>query len=139
MKHEILKHPSHPEGIRHAYLQENVARALADLTAPGGTWRKRILEACWKTQRTKDTELFTYYMSDSTLAAWRDCDPARFQKADDDLSDEEIAELAGALRCYLRGAAIDEGIRLAGQDPREFDQIGRVTSRAEAEERPERY
>lgn len=133
-----MKHSSHPSGARHVYLQENVARALADLTDPHKTWRDRILDACWRTQRTADSELFTYYMSDSTLAAWRDCNPARFDKPDSDIGDDELAELAAALRCYLRGAAIDEGIRLAGQDPREFDRIGRVEW-TEDHERPQRH
>jgi len=46
--------------------------------------------------------------------------------------------LASALRCYLRGALVDEGIRLAGQDPRQFDEIGLITRRDQDMSRPHR-
>lgn len=100
--------------------------------------RERILAACRLIRRSHDEEFFTYYMSDSTLAAWRECDPGRFNKADGDLTEDEVRELASSLRCYLRGALVDEGIRLAGQDPRQFDEIGLITKRDQDVPRPHR-
>jgi hypothetical protein len=100
--------------------------------------RERVLSACRLVRRSHDEEFFTYYMSDSTLAAWRDCDPGRFNKAEEELTEDEIRELAAALRCYLRGASVDEGIRLAGQDPRQFDEIGLITKRDQGMIRPSR-
>ena len=105
---------------------------------PIKSWGERVLSACRLVRRSHDEEFFTYYMSDSTLAAWRDCEPGRFNKADEELADVEIRVLASALRCYLRGALVDEGIRLAGQDPRQFDEIGLITRRDQDMSRPHR-
>jgi len=138
MEYETRKHASHPTGAGHLYLQENVSRALRELMDPAKTHRERILGACRLVRRSHDEEFFTYYMSDSTLAAWRECDPERFNKIDQELQEDEIRELAAALRCYLRGASVDEGIRLAGQDPRQFDQIGLITKRDAHVDRPHR-
>ena len=138
MKHDTTKHPSHPAGSGHLYLQENVSRALLELMDPQKSARDRILAACRLVRRSHDEEFFTYYMSDSTLAAWRECDPDRFDKPEAHLGDDEIRELGAALRCYLRGASVDEGIRLAGQDPRQFDEIGLITQRDDGDDRPHR-
>ena len=138
MEHDTRKHSSHPTGSGHLYLQENVSRALWELMDPLKPARERVLSACQLVRRSHDEEFFTYYMSDSTLAAWRDCDPGRFNKAEEELTEEEIRELASALRCYLRGASVDEGIRLAGQDPRQFDQIGLIIKRDQDAGRPHR-
>lgn len=138
VEHDTLKHSSHPPGSGHLYVQENVSRALRELMDPVNPWRDRILSACQLVRRSHDEEFFTYYMSDSTLAAWRDCDSGRFNKEEANLTEEEILELAGALRCYLRGASVDEGIRLAGQDPRQFDEIGLIIRRDQGISRPHR-
>lgn len=136
--HDKHLHSTHPAGAGHFYLQENLSRALWELMDPVKSGRERVLTACRLVQRSHDEEFYTYYMSDSTLAAWRDCDPDRFGKPEQELTEAEIRELAVSLRCYLRGAAIDEGIRLAGQDPRQFDQIGLITQRDQNVPRPQR-
>ena len=138
VKHDTRKHSSHPAGSGHLYLQANVSKALSELMDPVKPWRERILSACELVRRSHDEEFFTYYMSDSTLAAWRDCDPDHFGKSPTELADDEIRELASALRCYLRGALVDEGIRLAGQDPRQFDEIGLIIQRDQDGGRPHR-
>ena len=138
MEHDTRKHSSHPAGSGHLYLQANVSRALWELMDPIKPWGERVLSACRLVRRSHDEEFFTYYMSDSTLAAWRDCEPRRFNESEEELTEEEIRELASALRCYLRGALVDEGIRLAGQDPRQFDEIGLITQRDKNVSRPHR-
>jgi hypothetical protein len=138
MEHDVRKHPTHPAGSGHFYLQENVSRALIELTDLEKPGRERILSACRMARRSHDEEFFTYYMSDSTLSAWRECDASRFKKPEEELTDDEIRDLASALRCYLRGASVDEGLRLGGHDPRQFDEIGLITKREEGAERPRR-
>jgi hypothetical protein len=138
VEYDTRKHSSHPAGSGHLYLQENVSRALRELMDPAKSWRERVLSACQLVRRSHDEEFFTYYMSDSTLAAWRECDPNRFDKSEEALGEVEIRELASALHCYLRGALVDEGIRLAGQDPRQFDEIGFIIERDQEVDRPHR-
>jgi len=138
VEYDLRKHSSHPEGSGHLYLQANVSKALWELLDPLKSWQERVLSACELVRRSHDEEFFTYYMSDSTLAAWRECDVERFGKSTGELGEGEIRELASALRCYLRGALVDEGIRLAGQDPRQFDEIGLIVERDQEIDRPHR-
>ena len=67
------------------------------------------------------------HMSDETLKEWRDCTPTRFGKPVDELNEDDLANIADSLCSYIRLAARDHGIFLSGQDPREFDMLGRIT------------
>jgi hypothetical protein len=115
------KHPNLPSGTGHAYVIENVYRALRDLCDESHSWKKRIIEACNNAHRPADNECFTGYMSDETLQSWRDCRIGRFGKTIDDLDDEEVEELASNLRAYVFGVCRDKGICEAGGDPKAFE------------------
>ncbi len=127
MEHETLRHANLPASLGFNYVQENVTRALCDLMDHTKPWRERVLNAYADAHRPNDNEFFTCYMSDETLKEWRDCTPTRFGKPVDALNEDDLAEIADSLCSYIRLASRDHGIFLSGQDPREFDMLGRIT------------
>ena len=126
MEIEQLKHPNLPASAGHGYVQENVGRALSDLLDQTKPWRERILKACDDAHRPNDNEFYTCYMSDETLEAWRDCTPTRFGKPVANLDEADLAKIASSLCSFILLATRDHGIFLSGQDPHEFNRLGRV-------------
>lgn len=91
------------------YVNENCWRAISDLASGSGSeWRERIKRAVFNAHRPADTDFFTQWMSEETLAEWRACLP---EKSIDDMTDEEVMEIAQHLGAYLLNCQRDLALR----------------------------
>ena len=100
------------KGLGFLYLRENCGRAITHLIqGRGPEWRERIKNAVFDAHRPGDETFYTQWMSVETLQSWRDCSPQRYGKAFDDLTDEEVSELAYALSSFLLRYMSDDGAR----------------------------
>lgn len=130
------QHQSLPKSGGLNYVIENARRALRDLCMRDIPYRQRILDACSNAHRPGDNELFTAFMSDATLVYWRKCSILRFDKRAEELSEDDIAEMAESLMAYLYAIARDNGIVLMGGDPRRFQPYDDEENGDEGTEKP---
>lgn len=88
------------------------------------SYRDRIIHACWAVRRVTDEDSFTDMMSDQTLEFWRGCDNSRFNKHNNELTDEEIWSLGSNLASYIYYALQDitkADMGLIPRDDKPFD------------------
>lgn len=121
------------------YLQEGVHRALRTLIDPKESdWKARIINACGYAHRPDFGKYNLDLMSDATLEAFIGCCPSRFNERVDELTEEEVTSLSHNLMAYLHSCARDGGVRLTGEDPKEYCSMGKVISYHDDEERIDR-
>jgi hypothetical protein len=94
-------------GLGHIYINENCWRAMNHLVS-GQEWRQRIMNAVLDIHRPSDTDHYSQWMSQKTKEAWRKC---ILTKKIDEMTDEEVAEVAQDLAKFLFGFQRDEALR----------------------------
>lgn len=94
------------------HVRQCCSQAMAELTGGSGAeWRSRVWEGIRRLHGPYARHGLEKGLSEKSRNAWIDCSPTRFGKGFEELSDEEVGQLAHAMAGFILRFHEEEGER----------------------------